>query len=492
MMISVAGKSSGQPKAERLSDKIEHMVLNSTSSGMWSVHLDDGSAILLHLGSHKSIQWLDVTIILHPAYKSKVRGLCNRWDNSKPKGTLICSSGESWMNNKMENVLNWSKSWLVEEEHNSCKGRYTPSRLSHPLNCAGKRPIGYKPQHAIKPKYRATCNVEVKEVAIPKAHPPKITLDPYIPSNYMYKDPYTPSASSNIDPSYNPPPKIPNYIEPSEKTLRDAKDFCTKLLKISGISEISSSSFSSKSLLSGWSDIMSRHVLICMKDIITTSSYVFCESTRRSLNSHYQYLTARPYPEMISKISTIQEQCGFDAKSCMNECSSHGECSETGCICSSPFSGQDCSIDLSTQASPPSISSDTEGWLWNAINDSKVAPNITLMDEPKKSVTPSSTIDVEKCSDCPSTPSVNTTVASQPCMDCDPEMSTMDSQSCMNCSSEISTRTTIVSDFTTTTNPNLFPTFSNISINSGIPKSLQYCNFSYIFCFIMASIFVFA
>ncbi|KAH6563935.1 hypothetical protein BASA60_010503 [Batrachochytrium salamandrivorans] len=53
-----------------------------------------------------------------------------------------------------------------------------------------------------------------------------------------------------------------------------------------------------------------------------------------------------PTQAIVDKGARVQQDCGFGNRTCINNCSGNGACTNFGCACKAGFAGLDCSMDL--------------------------------------------------------------------------------------------------------------------------------------------------
>ncbi|KAI8827697.1 hypothetical protein BJ741DRAFT_21541 [Chytriomyces cf. hyalinus JEL632] len=96
----------------------------------------------------------------------------------------------------------------------------------------------------------------------------------------------------------------------------------------------------------------------CVDDYLLTGTHIFSTGHLAALNAqcHHQCETIIAAPIQVSNntnvAANVQIIAGYNNNTCINSCSAKGQCSAKGCICDAPWSGIDCSINLS-QYSPP-------------------------------------------------------------------------------------------------------------------------------------------
>ncbi|KAI8837348.1 hypothetical protein BC829DRAFT_405176 [Chytridium lagenaria] len=143
-------------------------------------------------------------------------------------------------------------------------------------------------------------------------------------------------------------PKPWDYKPPAPVDIKTAEDTCKKILTIPGCEKICPKHLRSK-------------IHTCVTDVLTTGTYAFSETTRRTLASLCEALSGYAVdslnPVHVEAASTVRQQAGFgEHVQCVNDCSARGRCTSMGCQCVSPYTGVDCSIDKSSLPIPVALS----------------------------------------------------------------------------------------------------------------------------------------
>ncbi|KAJ3097742.1 hypothetical protein HDU96_000259 [Phlyctochytrium bullatum] len=150
---------------------------------------------------------------------------------------------------------------------------------------------------------------------------------------------------------------------PSPDQVSMAEASCQKLLTIPGCDKLVKARFNG-------------YLHSCVVDALTTGSWAFAESTRRNLASLCQsisgYVLVGSYGSPNVSLPTVpgtpppayaapayqvayetRQSAGFgDTVRCINDCSGKGSCTATGCLCVSPWSGADCSVNRASLPAP--------------------------------------------------------------------------------------------------------------------------------------------
>ncbi|KAJ3263417.1 hypothetical protein HDU77_010711 [Chytriomyces hyalinus] len=161
---------------------------------------------------------------------------------------------------------------------------------------------------------------------------PSVYIPIYDPNNYNYTVPSTNTTTPGT-PIYSDADKV-------KATLQ-----CREILNVPGCD-----------------GLIAEHIefLIdaCVADYLLTGTHIFSTGHLAALNAqcHHQCETIIAAPIQVSNntnvAANVQIIAGYNNNTCINSCSAKGQCSAKGCICDAPWSGIDCSINLS-QYSPP-------------------------------------------------------------------------------------------------------------------------------------------
>ncbi|KAJ3111973.1 hypothetical protein HDU96_005112 [Phlyctochytrium bullatum] len=130
-------------------------------------------------------------------------------------------------------------------------------------------------------------------------------------------------------------PQPPTYL--SEDEVKKAEKTCQELVVPKGCDKVCPNE-------------LAHYLRSCVSDILTLGTYTFCESTRQAVNALCETLTGymadTDKPEVVKQAEEIRKDLGYgDEHKCKNDCSGRGECKQGGCVCRSPFTGADCSVD---------------------------------------------------------------------------------------------------------------------------------------------------
>ncbi|KAJ3329562.1 hypothetical protein HDU76_007637 [Blyttiomyces sp. JEL0837] len=148
------------------------------------------------------------------------------------------------------------------------------------------------------------------------------------------------TSSSVYVPSSTVPTYTPYQIQPQPTTTVDqATTYCKQLLNAPGCSDICPTKYAA-------------FLSACVSDIVSSGTYLFCETTRQSYNDYCSTLSHYLQQSDNQTTATVAQQViygnGYANYTCANSCSGHGDCTSYGCVCHTPYSGADCSIDQST------------------------------------------------------------------------------------------------------------------------------------------------
>ncbi|KAJ3105878.1 hypothetical protein HDU97_007377 [Phlyctochytrium planicorne] len=188
--------------------------------------------------------------------------------------------------------------------------------------------------------YTTTTTVSVPAGTVPAViYTPTYTTIPKPP--VQPNDPYYGGDDDDDDDEddYHVPCPY-DYRPPSVEEVMKIEATCKSILTIKGCPAIC--------------PIEHRNVLrACVIDMLTTGSYAFAESTRRTLASTCEimssYLVEDDNDAKVTAATTVRASAGFgDEVACKNDCSGKGICSNIGCQCVSPWTGDDCSINKNT------------------------------------------------------------------------------------------------------------------------------------------------
>ncbi|KAH6563251.1 hypothetical protein BASA62_008677 [Batrachochytrium salamandrivorans] len=131
------------------------------------------------------------------------------------------------------------------------------------------------------------------------------------------------SASESVLPTsvpttdgYTPPPPPPPEV------LAEIEKSCKALFDIPGCNKIVPADFFIQS---------------CILDAKLSGSYVFSEGGKRAYlakcNSATKYMETGPTQIIIDQGIKVRQECGFGNRTCINDCSGNGACTNFGCAC---------------------------------------------------------------------------------------------------------------------------------------------------------------
>ncbi|KAJ3258504.1 hypothetical protein HDU77_002227 [Chytriomyces hyalinus] len=161
---------------------------------------------------------------------------------------------------------------------------------------------------------------------------PSVYVPIYDPINYNYT---VPAVNNTI-------PGTPIYSD-ADKVKATLQ--CREILNVPGCDELIA-------------DHIEFLISACVDDYLLTGTHVFSDAYLAALNAqcHHQCQTIIAAPIQVSNntnvAANVQIVAGYNNNTCVNSCSGKGQCAALGCVCDAPWSGIDCSINLS-QYSPP-------------------------------------------------------------------------------------------------------------------------------------------
>ncbi|KAJ3222946.1 hypothetical protein HDU81_009525 [Chytriomyces hyalinus] len=180
----------------------------------------------------------------------------------------------------------------------------------------------------------ASSNVASSTTSAAASPSPSVYIPIYDPNNYNYTIP----ANSTVPPAAGTP--IYSDADKVKATLQ-----CREILNVPGCDGLIP-------------DHIEFLISACVDDYLLTGTHIFSTGHLAALNAqcHHQCETIIAAPIQVSNntniAANVQIIAGYNNNTCINSCSAKGQCSAKGCICDAPWSGTDCSINLS-QYSPP-------------------------------------------------------------------------------------------------------------------------------------------
>ncbi|KAI8849097.1 hypothetical protein BC829DRAFT_432888 [Chytridium lagenaria] len=145
-------------------------------------------------------------------------------------------------------------------------------------------------------------------------------------------------SPSNPTDVYVVPAPVPAY------TLTTAEETCKKLVIPAGCTAVCPNE-------------LKHYISSCVSDMITMGTYSFCESTRQSINdlcdTLSSYMADSTNTTIANTATDIRKDLGYGTATCKNSCSGNGECKSGGCVCTPPFTGPDCSVDMTVLPPAP-------------------------------------------------------------------------------------------------------------------------------------------
>ncbi|KAJ3163989.1 hypothetical protein HK101_000550 [Irineochytrium annulatum] len=135
----------------------------------------------------------------------------------------------------------------------------------------------------------------------------------------------------------------PAYVPPADTHVAAAESHCTEILA-TGCEKV-------------LPDVYATYLAACVADILSTGSYVFCETTRRSYNQRCAKVLGQMAtdadPTVAAAAAEVHAAAGYNNATCPNSCSGNGVCDDCGCKCAAPFTGVDCAVDMTKLAVIP-------------------------------------------------------------------------------------------------------------------------------------------
>ena len=106
--------------------------LGCRPSNYFQINTEDGSKILITVGTIQSVQWLDVSIFIPSSYTDTVGGLCNSF--SSQQGQLLSKSGSIFSASSSTDIMTWAESWRIPNELNLFIGGQGASTMTNSGN----------------------------------------------------------------------------------------------------------------------------------------------------------------------------------------------------------------------------------------------------------------------------------------------------------------------------------------------------------------------
>ncbi|KAJ3179496.1 hypothetical protein HK101_010031 [Irineochytrium annulatum] len=130
--------------------------------------------------------------------------------------------------------------------------------------------------------------------------------------------------------------QCPSYVLPTHDQVAAAESHCDALLT-TGCQKV-------------LPVVHAAYMSACVADILSTGSYIFCETTRRAFHQRCAkvigQMAASSNAAVAEPAAQVQTTAGYNAAKCPKSCSGNGVCGECGCKCAAPFTGPDCGIDM--------------------------------------------------------------------------------------------------------------------------------------------------
>ena len=265
----------------------------STYSHDQVITLPDGSSITLTPMKDSTTSYVNVNLALSAGYPENTGGICNR------KGSDQLLWNRDGTSIGRDQIDAFAESWKVLSDEDLFQGRFPTSADPKLLN-AGQ-----------------LCTVPEKYVR-PVPPPPPAPLPTYVP------------------PKPEPPVVNPTPLPaPPQDFLKEALATCNKIFE-----DIHCHSIVDHK----------PYIAICIADTKTTGDYAIAEATKRSYlskcHSQTNYMLYNPVPIVVQQATQVQTQLGLGNNTCVNQCSNNGQCTNSGCVCKSEFTGSDCSISI--------------------------------------------------------------------------------------------------------------------------------------------------
>ncbi|KAK6095903.1 hypothetical protein MT418_003783 [Batrachochytrium dendrobatidis] len=318
-----------------------------TGSGVHKINTPCGSSISAVSNLDRGFNNIDITINLAGRY-SKIGGLCNVLSSQTKKG-LIYSSGKIGNPTSTQDVSGFVDSWVVKSGDSLFEGNYKGS--TPPVNTPGKicklptipKPVPAPPAPSVPPTLPVYVPpppppAPASTAAASTAPASTAAASTAAASTIVLSSTSLPgsTATSAPSPQATVPAPPPVFDQEIEKHCRDMFNVpsCNTIIPVDFF------------------------VQSCIKDAQSTGSYIFIEGSKRAYLARCAalsvYMENGPTPVIVEQGKKVQEDCGFGNRTCLNNCSGNGVCSNVGCACKTGFAGQDCSMDLSkvTQYDP--------------------------------------------------------------------------------------------------------------------------------------------
>ncbi|KAH6591178.1 hypothetical protein BASA61_005032 [Batrachochytrium salamandrivorans] len=309
-----------------------------TGSGSHTIKLPCGSTVTIVAADQLGVARLDVTLTLTSGYRAP-GGLCNKLPAQSTK-KLVGADGSSGSVSNTDEINVFAKSWIVDPKNSLFEGsfhRTLPQISAIGTICripANPQPIAVPappPVPPTLPEYKLPVPVPTYRLPGPASSSTK-TAD-----STMTSESTSTSASESVLPTsvpttdgYTPPPPPPPEV------LAEIEKSCKALFDIPGCNKIVPADFFIQS---------------CILDAKLSGSYVFSEGGKRAYlakcNSATKYMETGPTQIIIDQGIKVRQECGFGNRTCINDCSGNGACTNFGCACKVGFAGLDCSMDLS-------------------------------------------------------------------------------------------------------------------------------------------------
>ncbi|KAH9275045.1 hypothetical protein BASA83_002759 [Batrachochytrium salamandrivorans] len=285
---------------------------------------------------------LDVTLVMASGYQAP-GGLCNKLPLQSTK-QLMGANGSSGSVSNTDQINAFAKSWIVDPKNSlfDKSFRQTLPQINIPGTLPAPIPAYHLPAPVPAPAPApasasapapASTQVRATSAAVGSASVSRSASTTASAAAAAASSSILAASTASPSPAAQgitlPPPPPPQVLAEIERS-------CKALFDIPGCTKIVPADFFIQS---------------CILDAKLSGSYVFSESGKRAYlaecNAVTKYMANGPTQAIVDKGVKVQQDCGFGNRTCINNCSGNGACTNFGCACKVGFAGLDCSMDLS-------------------------------------------------------------------------------------------------------------------------------------------------